>query len=81
MDDETELIPPSRLAPIGQSRELSLRLPFLLFVPGNLGFFFRIGIIHERDILFFRRASHEERASDEHKPAGSRSFRNSSQHK
>ena len=44
------------LTPVRHVGELALRFPLLLFVPGNLGFFFGIRIIDQRQLRFLRRA-------------------------
>jgi len=44
------------LPAIGHPCELALGFPLLLFVPGNLGFFFGIRIIDQRRLRFLRRA-------------------------
>jgi len=43
------------LATVGHPRELPLGFPLLLFIPGNLGFFFGIRIIDQRQLRFLRR--------------------------
>ncbi len=45
-----------RLTPVRHVGELALRFPLLLFVPGNLGFFFGIRIIDQCRLRFLRRA-------------------------
>ncbi len=52
-----------RLAPVGHSGELALAFPLLLFVPGNLGFFFGIRIIDQRHLRFLGRASDQSYAA------------------
>jgi len=49
----------TRLTSVGDSGELTLGLPFFLFVPGNLGLRAFVGIVNKTDLLFLRCAGNK----------------------
>ncbi len=73
----------TNLSPIRYAAELTLRLPFFLFVPWDHRVLFCVRILNECYVFLLRRARHESACDDEQEAGGklSSKIRNLGQHK